>query len=371
MEQKTKRDKLANPAYNCCSIHSSEVDAKRFIQIKKLWSKWRSKSAHLASLQQSSAVLPLRGVPDFSNMHRRLLCVPTDCEDAKLTKKNTNTSKNVQVLCGQDAIIIVDNTGVLRQRRAFEVPTIPLEHFAEAKNEIVNLENAKDYAETSFNVRPVSSGVFQKGDHDELLSKAVPEIRDSNVARQNTLVHSTPQACLGVTNFPQINDQFTDAIQIDSGYFHIKRFYSASRMLPSMPVPFFTCNRQMSQWRWQMQVVVYRDEERSWIWPWHRSFCRPLQCINADSNTAPSCGLAMQVVQSRISIHIPWTARLHALACVSTLEFVELRLLFPNSTTASIYLQSNTRWNLTAFGSPATLSLQDIQWCEKLATSHR
>lgn len=196
-------------------------------------------------------MLPLRGVPDFSNMHRRLLCAPTDCEDAKLTKKNTNTSKNAQVLWGQDAIIIVDNTGVLRQGRAFEVPTIPLEHFAEAKNEIVNLENAKDYAETSFNVRRVSSGAFQKGDHDELLGKAVPEIRDSNVASQNTLVHSTPQACLGVTNhasnFPKIIDQFTDAIQIDSGYFHIKKLYSASRMLPSMPVPFFTCIRQMSQ----------------------------------------------------------------------------------------------------------------------------
>lgn len=89
-------------------------------------------------------------------------------------RKNTNTSKNAQVLWGQDAIIIVDNAGVLRQGRAFEVPTIPFEHFAEAKNEIVNLENAKDYAETSFNVRRVSSGAFQKGDHDELLGKAVP-----------------------------------------------------------------------------------------------------------------------------------------------------------------------------------------------------
>jgi len=98
-----------------------------------------------------------------------------ECEDAKLTKKNTNTSKNAQVLRGQDAIIIVDNTGVLRQRRALEVPTIPLEHFAEAKNEIVNLENAKDYAENSFKKnRRVSSGAFQKEDHDELLGKAVP-----------------------------------------------------------------------------------------------------------------------------------------------------------------------------------------------------
>ncbi len=39
-------------------------------------------------------------------------------------------------------------------------------------------------------------------------------------------------------------------IQIDSRYFHSKTFYcSASRMLPSMPVPFFTCHRKiMSQW---------------------------------------------------------------------------------------------------------------------------
>ena len=42
--KKTKRDKLANPAYHCCSIHSSEVDANRRFRIsyksKKLWSKF-------------------------------------------------------------------------------------------------------------------------------------------------------------------------------------------------------------------------------------------------------------------------------------------------------------------------------------------
>ena len=139
-------------------------------------------------------MLPLRGVPDFSNMRRTLLCVPTDCEDAKLTKKNTNTSKNAQVLRGQDAIIIVDNAGVLRQRRAFEVPTIPLEHFAEAKHDIANLENAKDYSETSFNVA-FHQELFKKGIMMNFLAKLS---QDSNVARQNTLVHSTPQACLGV-----------------------------------------------------------------------------------------------------------------------------------------------------------------------------
>lgn len=39
--------------------------------------------------------------------------------------------------------------------------------------------------------------LFKKGIMMNFLAKLS---RDSNVARQNTLVHSTPQACLGVTN---------------------------------------------------------------------------------------------------------------------------------------------------------------------------